>query len=36
MGVLGLPADLAERLNVAAQELGLPSSEIIRAAVLLA
>jgi hypothetical protein len=30
--VLGLPADLAERLNVVAQELGVPVSEIIRRA----
>jgi hypothetical protein len=33
LGALPMPAALAERLNVAAQELGLPASEVIRRAV---
>jgi hypothetical protein len=32
LGVLGLPAEMAERLNVVAQELGLPVTEVIRRA----
>ena len=32
LGALPMPAALAERLNVAAQELGLPVSEVIRRA----
>jgi predicted DNA-binding protein len=33
LGVLRLPADLAERLNVVAQELGLSVAEVVRRAV---
>jgi predicted DNA-binding protein len=33
LGALPMPAALAERLNAAAQELGLPASEVIRRAV---
>jgi len=32
LGALPMPAALAERLNVAAQQLGLPASEVIRRA----
>jgi hypothetical protein len=32
LGMIGLPGDLAERLNVMAQELGVPVSEVIRRA----
>ena len=33
LGALGLPAELAERLNAAAQALGVPVAEVVRRAI---